>query len=368
MTESNLVDIVIVRSNSIVYDPRVQKISESLSKKYSILNIGWNREGLRKEILENNIGKLKLFNLKAPFGKPTLALYLPVFWIWVIFKLVLFRPKVVHACDLDTVLPCYIYKILFQKKLVFDVFDRYAFAHIPETLRLLYSFVNLIEERVCMKSNALIVVAENILKTFNKKPAEYTIIRNCPKICDIDRIHSKDKTMTLVYTGIVVRNRGLERITNAIKDLTGVKLVIAGRCIDKEFLDHILESFNVEYKGLLLPDDSIKLEANSDVMVILYDLVIPINRVANPNKTFEAMMLGLPIITNVTPELIDEVGCGIKVEYNDLNQIQSAVIRLRDDLELRKILGEKGRRAFEQKYNWCIMEQELYNLYERLIK
>jgi hypothetical protein len=33
---------------------------------------------------------------------------------------------VVHACDLDVILPCYVYKKLFRKKLVFDILDRYA--------------------------------------------------------------------------------------------------------------------------------------------------------------------------------------------------------------------------------------------------
>jgi hypothetical protein len=52
--------------------------------------------------------------------------YFPLFWTWVFIKLVIYRPKVVHAFDLDTVLPCYIYKKLFRKKLVFDIVDRYA--------------------------------------------------------------------------------------------------------------------------------------------------------------------------------------------------------------------------------------------------
>jgi hypothetical protein len=152
--KDTLVDIVITRSNSIIYDPRVRKIARSLSKRYSMLILGWNREGLsKKKLTDNYIVDLKLFNLKAPFGKLSLVAYFPLFWMWILFKLFMYRPKVVHACDLDTVLPCYIYKIIFRRRLVFDVFDRYAMGYIPQFLepgspkfKTLYSLVNLFEE------------------------------------------------------------------------------------------------------------------------------------------------------------------------------------------------------------------------------
>jgi len=78
-------------------------------------------------------------------------------------------------------------------------------------------------------------------------------------------------------------------------------------------------------------------------------------------------MFGLPVITNVTPELIKETECGVLVDYNDLQQIRSAVIELRDNLELRQKLGTNGRKAFEQKYNWGNMEKKLHSLYEGMI-
>ena len=130
----------------------------SLSKRYSTLVLGWNREGVSKKIINDYIVDLKLFNMRAPFGKPSLVAYFPLFWIWILIKLFMYRPKVVHACDLDTVIPCYIYKIIFRKKLVFDVFDRYAMAYIPPKFKTLYSLVNLLEEIFAGKADVLINV------------------------------------------------------------------------------------------------------------------------------------------------------------------------------------------------------------------
>jgi glycosyltransferase involved in cell wall biosynthesis len=86
------------------------------------------------------------------------------------------------------------------------------------------------------------------------------------------------------------------------------------------------------------------------------------------NKTLEAMMGGIPIITNLSPELVKEFGFGIIVEYGNIDQIRSAITRLRDDPELCKRLGNNGRKAFLQKYNWSIMERKLYDEYENLLK
>ena len=36
--------------------------------------------------------------------------------------------------------------------------------------------------------------------------------------------------------------------------------------------------------------------------------------------------------------------------------------------DVAKIMGEKGRVAIEEKFNWTIEEKELYNLYEMVMK
>ncbi len=363
-----MTDIIIIKSNSIIHDVRVGKIARSLSKQHSVLILGWNREGISDEVLDTYGVAIKCCKIKAPYGKFSTILYLPLFWIWVFSQLVSFKPKVVHACDFDTFLPGYLYKLFFKKKLVFDIFDRYAMANIPQKFKTLYSFVNSSEERFSKKVDTLIIVAENILATFKQKPERFVIIRNCPEMRSLNPKKSQSQSLTLVYTGNIVRYRGLEQITAAVKGIDGVKFVFAGRIIDKEFFEEILRTPNVKYVGHILPSEALSLVGDSDVLMILYDFKIPINQVANPNKTFEAMMFGLPIITNLTPELIHETNSGILVDYNNVDEIRSAIVRLRDNPELRKKLGENGRKAFEEKYNWNVMESKLLKIYEMLLQ
>ena len=145
-----------------------------------------------------------------------------------------------------------------------------------------------------------------------------------------------------------------------------MRLVLAGRVADKELLDKMTELPNVKYVGLLERTESLKLEANSDAMVVLYDLWYRKNQLSSPNKIFEAMMCGIPLITNMEVNLVKKIDCGIIVQYNT-DQVRDAIIKLRDDPELRTRLGNNGRKAFVEKYNWESMEKKLYQIYNNLL-
>jgi len=362
-------EIIYVKSSSLIHHPRTVKILKSLKKKYSIIGLGWNREKHSKKLNENFFIKLNLFNFKAPINKKSIILFFPVFWFWVFTKLFILRPQIVYAADLDTVIPCYLYKLIFRKKLVFDVVDRYAAAsHISPKNSFMYSFVSWLEESYSKNSDVLITTSENFLKSFTKKPECCVLILNCAEDHNIEKIKQKKGILTLSCAAPITRGQGLGKIVDAISGLKGVNLVFAGRILSKELLDYVLKFPNVNYKGHLLPEESMELQASSDVIICLYDMRVPNYNLANSVKTFDAMMLGIPVITNISPELIEEVGCGIQVNWNDTNQIRSAIISLRDDLELRKRLGENGHKAYEQKYNWIKMENKLFEINDKLLK
>ncbi|MEM2741828.1 MAG: glycosyltransferase WbuB, partial [Nitrososphaeria archaeon] len=74
----------------------------------------------------------------------------------------------------------------------------------------------------------------------------------------------------------------------------------------------------------------------------------------------------VPVITNVCRDVVSEAHCGLIVDY-DVKEVRNAILRLKNDPSLRRKLGENGRRAFEQKYNWNLMEKKLLRLYSLLI-
>jgi glycosyltransferase involved in cell wall biosynthesis len=65
---------------------------------------------------------------------------------------------------------------------------------------------------------------------------------------------------------------------------------------------------------------------------------------------------------------VKETECGIIVEYDNKEQIKKAIVSLKENPELGKRLGDSGRKAFLQKYNWTNMEERLYKIYEELMR
>ena len=137
--------------------------------------------------------------------------------------------------------------------------------------------------------------------------------------------------------------------------------------MDKDVFDKIRGIDNLKYEGVLQPADALGLEARSDAILALYDPLVLWNNITLPNKLFEAMMCGVPIITNIATEIVNETQCGIIVDYDNKDEMKKSIVELRDNPELKKRLGENGREAFLQKYNWAAMEQKLYGIYEQVI-
>ena len=357
------IDIVLVRSNSTIHDVRVGKIARSLNRRYSLRILGWQRE--RDSPAQEYPAELKLLHLRAPFGRKSVILYYPFFWSWVLLELLRFEPKIVHACDVDTVIPCYLYKIMLKRKLVFDLFDRYAMVYLGPDGGMVYNFVNRLEELLSKRADIFITVGESYFEGFKSPPSKYFIILNCPE--DRKFEGNRNDTFALVYTGPVQSNRGLQQMTEATRDLSDVILIIAGRIIDSKLAERIFQLPNVQYKGLLTPTEALDLEGFADVILILYDLNTPQMQFVMPNKIFEAMMHGIPVITNVAVDLVIETQCGIVVNYNSIEEIRRAVLKLKEDPALRTKLGQNGRLAYIEKYNWSAMEKILYEIYDNLL-
>jgi glycosyltransferase involved in cell wall biosynthesis len=231
--------------------------------------------------------------------------------------------------------------------------------------------VNRIEEFFARKTDLLIAVGENILSTFKTRPKRTSIITNCSEDYKINVEKTEDDILRLVYTGPLARGRGLENTALAIEDLENVEFRIYGPLIDNHLLSRIRQTSNVMYGGFLPNEEYYRTIVTADVMVALYGPEGPLQQTAYNitvhNKTFEAMMCGIPIITNVSADLVKEINFGILVEYEDIAKIRTAITSLRDNPEFRRSLGKNGRKAFLMKYNWPNVEKELYRVYADLL-
>jgi glycosyltransferase involved in cell wall biosynthesis len=118
--------------------------------------------------------------------------------------------------------------------------------------------------------------------------------------------------------------------------------------------------------GRIPYNEVIERTMKADLLFAFYDPAVPNNRYASPNKLFEAMMCGKPILVSegtAMADIVRQEKCGIVVPYKDLQAIKKAIISLQHNPGLALSLGNNGRKAYELRYNWKIMESRLLDLY-----
>lgn len=88
-------------------------------------------------------------------------------------------------------------------------------------------------------------------------------------------------------------------------------------------------------------------------------------------KIFEEMMAGLPVIcTNFVrwKAFVERWHCGICVDPENVEEIASAIRYLLDHPEEARQMGENGRQAVREEFNWGVEEKKLLALYEEIFK
>jgi len=88
-----------------------------------------------------------------------------------------------------------------------------------------------------------------------------------------------------------------------------------------------------------------------------------------PNKLFEYMALGVPVVCSNFPlwrRMVEEAGAGVCADPRDPSAIAGAVMRILRSRELWESMSRAGRRLAETRYNWGSEAARLVALYRRL--
>ena len=87
-------------------------------------------------------------------------------------------------------------------------------------------------------------------------------------------------------------------------------------------------------------------------------------------KAYEQMALALPVILNQYPYndmMVEKYQFGVCVDPEDPDEIAAVIRRLLDDPDEVKRMGENGRRAIREEFNWGVEEQKLLALYQEIV-
>jgi glycosyltransferase involved in cell wall biosynthesis len=368
--------VTILRSRAI--DSAVNKVAEALAQNgHDVKLLVWDREG-NKNVENNNGYTTYRFRLKAPHDKPTVLFYVPIWWLYVFFFLLKDDSDVIHACDFYTLMPAIPIKLIRKVKLCYTIYDFYA-NNLPDgrpylIRKLLRKWIASVDKFGIRFTDVLFLVDESRYEEVKGARINRLvyIYNSPPDFLDVKQEQEPQTgtRITIFYAGLLHKSRGLEAMMKAVGDLDGVRLIIGGTGAYNDVIEKLAGQYkNIQYIGWVPYEEVVKKTIKGDISFAFYDPKIPNNRYASPNKLFEAMMCEKPIIVSDDSTMADIVrkeNCGIVVPYGDVGAIKEAVIKLKNDPGLRQKLGKNGRKAYEEKYNWDIMEKRLINAYKKV--
>jgi glycosyltransferase involved in cell wall biosynthesis len=341
-------------------------------KNFKVTILEWDRSSnLPSNQTTNNV-TVRRMKLKAPYGFK-LFFMLPIWYFYVSFFVLSRNFDAVQPQNLDNLLAVAALRKTKKFKIVYDIADFYADCYVPVSLTLLRATVAWLEKALIRTVDSAIIVDESRLDQIGLFGVRFSVIYNSPPDLHLTSSKTSDceSCFRIFYAGILEKDRGLTSIVEAVQNLSGVHISIAGfGRLEKEFAGFVKGKLGVKFLGQVPYDEVLRLTFSSDCIIALYDPAIPNNMYASPNKLFEAMAYGKPIIVSDCTAMADIVRrekCGFVVKYGDIKQLRDLILSIKDDPGLLASYGFNGRQAYERRYSWSLMEVRLLTAYNALL-
>ena len=362
--------IIFIRDNE-CFEPRVQNYLHYFDERsidYHVL--AWNRNGTAKP---NE--KITFFQRRAEYGKRIANIPNKIAWMFFVIKEIWkYRKECysIHACDIDAVLPALLIGKILHKVVVFDIFDWISSL---TGKGMVYKVVEFLQNYAYSHSDAVILCEEERKKQAKSENSRVLVLPNIPDgktEFDKDTLRITDEMrkayeLTISYVGVFDRDRGLENLLSCVSRNPNVLLNIAGfGVLDEQVRGYSQKYKNIHYWGRVEYAVGQAIMKNSDVMAAMYHLTSPLHKFAAPNKYYESLLLGVPMIT--TQKTL--VGSKVK-RYNTgfvLDETEESLERLitspvlQEKIEMKRSNCRKAWNEVYVSYYENFMERDYLNL------
>jgi len=371
--------VLMILSKEILTDDRVYREAKALVEAgHEVAIIAWDRCGEYER--ESEIDGIKIFRIHNEGLMKILPNNLfrnPLWWKMAyrkgldIYKSG-FRFNVVHCHDLDTLLSGVWLKRKLKVRLIYDAHEIFGYMISRDKPSVVVKSAFWMEKSLVKYVDYIITVSEileNYFKSFAGKPV--TVVMNCKNLVSKKYIPPNNDVFTVCYIGVLHKNRMFPELVDIIGNIEGVKLVIAGK--KENLYDEVKKRSeryeNIEFLGAIPFSDVIPKTLESDVVINMINPNDLNDRISLPNKQFEAMVCGRPIITTegtYSGDLTKKLNCGVVIDYNE-KAVERTIKNLRDNPKLCEHLGRNALRAAIEKYNWKMEKRKLIEIYQGFI-
>ncbi|MFQ5555824.1 MAG: glycosyltransferase [Acidimicrobiia bacterium] len=236
------------------------------------------------------------------------------------------------------------------------------------------------EERKWMTDADALIVASPSWIDWNRRlygslPEPSVAVLNVPEPTEVVPLDLRaavglhPDTALLVYQGSIQENRGIEPAIDAVRMLEGVALVVIGYGYHRPALEELVEreglGDRVRFFGPVPNDELLAYTATADAGLCNIVNSSVSYHTSLPNKLFEYITAGVPVIGSDSPEIgrvVTETGVGEVCDPEDPAALAAAAT---------KILAQPGRyrdalAAAATRYHWGVEHKKLLEVYEEL--
>ena len=280
--------------------------------------------------------------------------------------------------DLDTLLPAFICSLILDRNLVYDAHELwtdqliglYQESHgYPSWL---LSLLNNMESRLVKYCDATLTVNEFIADEMQTRHGiRPDVILNVPRLSEHSPRYFPQKIKTVLYQGAYGPGRGLENLLRACRYLRrDVTVSLRGFGAYETELRQIAESekiTNCRFEGPVPQNHAIAAASRADVGVIPYVPLNLNNYYSSPNKLFDYIQAGLPVVASDVPYLrkvVTRYNIGFLFNAEDIKSIAHAINVATRPATLKRLKNnvEKIRPLF----CWEMEEGKYLAIFERL--
>lgn len=186
------------------------------------------------------------------------------------------------------------------------------------------------------------------------------LIRPLPRKNNFSKEHRLDEKCVVMYAGNIGLSQGLEHVLTAaelLKDEVDIYFLLVGDGQNREHLMAEAERRGLENVGFVPFQPRERLpEVLATADIALVSLQKGIGASSLPSKTYSILASGRPVIASIDENcegwnLIEQAGAGVCVPPEDPTAIAETVIKLKENKELRRKMGERGRAWAERNHS-----------------
>ena len=229
-----------------------------------------------------------------------------------------------------------------------------------------------VEDFVVRRLSAVVAATPHIAARFARQNPRAVAINNYPLLSELEAaLHTRPHARSFCYIGGIGRIRGVVEMVAAL-DRVDARLILAGS-FDNEQSEAAVRALpawsKVDYRGQVPRSEARRIMSESCAGLVFFHPE-PNHVDAQPNKIFEYMSAGLPVLASDFPlwrQLVVASGAGHCADPLDVQAIADCMRKVLDQPEAAAQMGLRGREAVQSRFHWGHEERRLLALYQELM-